>query len=61
MIRKIIQWLIKILGLLLLSVLCSLKAFLPQRRQDRKGRQKIQACLLLLSVLSVLSGKNSWL
>ena len=55
--RKIIQWLIKILGLLLLSVLCSLKAFLPQRRKDRKGRQEIHPCLMLLSVLSVLAVK----
>jgi len=34
-----------------------IKAFSPQRREDRKGRQKIQACLLLLSVLSVLAVK----
>jgi hypothetical protein len=30
-----------------------IKAFSPQRRKDRKGRQEIQACLLLLSVLAV--------
>jgi hypothetical protein len=34
-----------------------IKAFSPQRRKDRKGRQEIQACLLLLSVLSVFAVK----
>jgi len=30
-----------------------IKTFSPQRRQGRKGRKEIQACLLLLSVLAV--------
>jgi hypothetical protein len=31
------------------------KGIPPQRRKDRKGRKEIHACLLLLSVLSVLA------
>ena len=34
-----------------------IKAFSPPRRKDRKGRQEIRACLLLLSVLGVLAIK----
>jgi len=34
-----------------------IKAFSPQRRKVRKGRKEIQACPLLLSVLSVLAVK----
>jgi hypothetical protein len=34
-----------------------LKTFSPPRRKDRKGRKEILACLLLLSVLSVLAVK----
>ena len=34
-----------------------LKAFSPRRRKDRKGRQEIRTCLVLLSVLSVLAVK----
>ena len=34
-----------------------IKAFSPQRRKVRKGRQEIQACLLRLSVLGVLAVK----
>jgi len=30
-----------------------IKAFSPQRRKERKGRQEIWTCLVLLSVLSV--------
>ena len=33
------------------------KAFSPRRRKGRKGRQEIQNCLLLLSVLSVFAVK----
>jgi len=43
--------------LLLLSVLCLLKAFSPRRRKERKGRQEIRNCLVLLSVLSVFAVK----
>jgi len=35
----------------------SIKAFSPRRRKERKGRQEIRTCLLLLSVLSVLAVK----
>ena len=35
----------------------SIKAFSPQRRKERKGRQEIRTCLLLLSVLSVFAVK----
>ncbi|MEI6687711.1 MAG: hypothetical protein WCN64_16310, partial [Planctomycetota bacterium] len=34
-----------------------IKAFSPRRRKERKGRQEIRTCLLLLSVLCVLAVK----
>jgi hypothetical protein len=34
-----------------------IKAFSPRRRKERKGRQEIQTCLLLLSGLCVLAVK----
>ncbi|MFZ4608963.1 MAG: hypothetical protein ACOYNM_04075, partial [Gemmataceae bacterium] len=34
-----------------------IKAFSPRRRKERKGRQEIQASMLLLSVLSVFAVK----
>ena len=34
-----------------------IKTFSPRRRKERKGKQEIQTCLLLLSVLSVFAVK----
>lgn len=36
------------------KILRRIKPFSPPRRKERKGRQKIRTCLLLLSVLRVL-------
>ena len=34
-----------------------IKAFSPRRREERKGRQEIRTCLMVLSVLSVFAVK----
>ena len=38
-----------------LVFLCCLKAFLPPRRKERKGRQESRTCLVVLSGLCVLT------